>query len=78
MCKFDQRIKKRQLTAVWLNGGFSAFLETFVLNQSLGIFSNFGAVKPPLRQAADRCAQYYRRDFQTKFMRFFNSELTFC
>ena len=24
------------------------------------------------------CTQYYRRDFQTKFMRFFNSELTFC
>jgi len=25
-----------------------------VLNQSSGIFSNFGAVKPPLRQAAGR------------------------
>ena len=62
MCKFDQRIKKRQLTAVWQNGGFSAFLETFVLNQSLGIFSNFGAEKPPLRQAADRWATLYQTD----------------
>jgi hypothetical protein len=34
-------------------GGLSAFLETFVLNQSLGIFSNFGAENPPHRQAAE-------------------------
>jgi len=27
-----------------------------VLNQSSGIFSNFGAEKPPLRQAAGRWA----------------------
>jgi hypothetical protein len=38
--------------AVWQNGGFGAFLEGKVLNQSSGIFSNFGAEKPPLRQAA--------------------------
>ncbi|MBS1517644.1 MAG: hypothetical protein JSS91_06125 [Bacteroidetes bacterium] len=43
------------ITAVWQNGGFSAFLEAKVLNQSSGIFSNFGAEKPPLRQAANRC-----------------------
>jgi hypothetical protein len=29
--------------AVWQNGGFGAFLEAKVLNQSSGIFSNFGA-----------------------------------
>jgi len=29
-----------------------------VLNQSSGIFSNFGAVKPPLRQAAGRWWQF--------------------
>jgi len=40
--------------AVWQNGGFSAFLEAKVLNQSSGFFSNFGAEKPPLRQAAGR------------------------
>jgi len=28
-----------------------------VLNQSSGIFSNFGAEKPPLRQAAGRYLQ---------------------
>jgi hypothetical protein len=39
--------------AVWQNGGFSAFLEAKVLNRSSGIFSNFGAEKPPLRQAAE-------------------------
>jgi len=40
--------------AVWQNGGFGAFLEAKVLNQSSGIFSNFGAKNPPLRQAAGR------------------------
>jgi len=29
--------------AVWQNGGFGAFLERKVFNQSSGIFSNFGA-----------------------------------
>ena len=29
--------------AVWQNGGFGAFLETFVFIESLGIFSIFGA-----------------------------------
>jgi len=42
--------------AVWQNGGFGAFLEGKVLNQSSGIFSNFGAEKPPLRQAAGTLA----------------------
>ncbi|MEZ4911158.1 MAG: hypothetical protein R2774_09885 [Saprospiraceae bacterium] len=41
-------------TAVWQNGGFGAFLEAKVLNQSLGFFCNFGAENPPLRQAAKR------------------------
>jgi len=40
--------------AVWQNGGFGAFLERKVLNQSSEIFSKFGAEKPPLRQAAGR------------------------
>jgi hypothetical protein len=48
--------KPEQLTAVCKNGGFSAFLETFVLAESSGIFSNFGAESPPLRQAAKRWA----------------------
>jgi len=30
-----------------------------VLNESSGIFSNFGAEKPPLRQAAKRCTRFY-------------------
>ena len=41
-------------TAVCKNGGFSEFLETFVTNQSLGIFSNFSAESPQLLQAAKR------------------------
>jgi len=39
---------------------FGAFLEAKVLNQSSGIFSNFGAEKPPLRQAAGRCVLFSR------------------
>jgi len=37
-------------------GGLSAFLETKVLKQSLGIFSNFGAENPPHRKAEKRQA----------------------
>ncbi|MBN8567864.1 MAG: hypothetical protein J0M25_14170 [Flavobacteriales bacterium] len=51
-----QLIKLRRITAVCKNGGFSAFLETFVLIESSGIFSNFGAENPPLLQAAKRQA----------------------
>ena len=50
------QLKAEPLTAVCKNGGFSVFLETFVTNQSLGIFSNFSAESPPLLQAAKRCA----------------------
>jgi len=34
------------------------FFRSELLNQSSGIFSNFGAEKPPLRQAAGRCASF--------------------
>lgn len=48
---------KLQPTAVCKNGGFSAFLETKVLIESFGIFSNLSARKPPLLQAAKRYLQ---------------------
>jgi hypothetical protein len=35
-------------------GGFCAFLENFVLVESLVIFSNFGAENPPHRKAEKR------------------------
>jgi len=43
-----------------------------VLKQSSGIFNNFGAVKPPLRQAAGRCAQ----QIGSKNLRFIFEALT--
>ena len=46
--------KADRITAVCRNGGFWDFLETFVLVESSGIFSNFGAESPPLLQAAKR------------------------
>ena len=51
--------KTERLTAVCKNGGFWAFFETFVLAESSGIFSNFGAEKPPLLQAAKRYLPLY-------------------
>ncbi|GEM56702.1 hypothetical protein FB1_29230 [Flavobacterium branchiophilum NBRC 15030 = ATCC 35035] len=36
--------------------GVSAYLETFVLVESSGIFSDFGAENPQLREAATRQA----------------------
>ncbi len=50
-------MKGEGITAVCRNGGLSAFLETFVLVESSGIFSNFGAKNPPLLQAAKRYGQ---------------------
>jgi len=40
-----EKLKKKHIAqqAVWQNGGFRAFLEGKVLNQSSGFFSNFGA-----------------------------------
>jgi hypothetical protein len=52
--KTNKKNNNERLTAVCRNGGFSAFLETFVLVESSGIFSNFGAESPPLLQAAGR------------------------
>ena len=46
--------KKPLLTSVLQDCGFSAFLEAFVLNQSLGIFSNFSAKSPQPRKALGR------------------------
>jgi hypothetical protein len=46
-------------TSVLRYGGFSEFLETFVLNQNLGIFSNFGAKTPPFAKLQNHYAQCY-------------------
>ena len=46
-------------TSVLRYGGLSAFLETKVLNQSLGIFSNFSAETPPHRKAEKRWLSFY-------------------
>ena len=61
-----KRTNIRHTTAVCRNGGFSAFLETFVLAESLGIFSNFGAESPPLLQAAKRQAVRKPKTVNTK------------
>jgi hypothetical protein len=44
-------------TSVLQYGGFSAFLETFVLDESSGIFSSFSAENPPHRKAENRWQQ---------------------
>ena len=50
-------IKSQLPTSVLQDCGFSAFLEAFVLIESLGIFSNFGADSPQPRKALNRCAK---------------------
>jgi len=46
--------KKRHITAVWRNGGFSASYDSFVVGSSAVLRLNFCAKNPPLRQAAKR------------------------
>jgi len=46
--------------------GVSAFLETFVLNQSLGIFSNFGAKSPQPRKAPNVVRYMTRKTAEIK------------
>ncbi len=58
-------------TAVLQKWRFSASYDSLVVNQNLVLRLKFCGENRHLRKAATRCAQYYRRDFQTKFMRFF-------
>ena len=46
--------KRLLATSVLQDCGVSAFLEAFVLYQSLGFFSNFGAESPQPRKALGR------------------------
>jgi len=46
--------KKRHITAVWRNGGFSASYDSFVVGSSAVLRLNICAKNPPLRQAAKR------------------------
>ena len=50
--------KKRHITAVWRNGGFSASYASFVVGSSAVLRLNFCAKNPPLRQAAKRYMKY--------------------
>ena len=52
--------EKRQVTAVWHNGGFNASYDSFVVGSSAVLRLNFCAKNPPLRQAAKRCAAIRR------------------
>lgn len=54
------RQERRQLTAVWRNGGLSASYDSLVVGSSAVLRLNFCAINPPLRQTAKRCGQYYQ------------------
>ena len=62
MVKYQDGIMKFKYnqppTSVLRYGGLRAFFETKVLNQSSGIFSNFGAENPPHRKAEKRYRQF--------------------
>ncbi len=53
-CIIEMTNKTLPPTSVLQDCGVSAFLETFVLNQSLGIFRNFSAKIPQPRKALGR------------------------
>ena len=58
------------------NNGFAKaggmfLVELLVFSEKFVILARFLLRLARLRKAENRCAQYYRRDFQTKFMRFF-------
>jgi len=57
-----EKLKKKHIAqqAVWQNGGFRAFLEGKVLNQSSGFFSNFGAENRHFAKLLGRCASVYK------------------
>ena len=63
--------EKTTANSRFAKAGVSCFYDSEVLNPSFVHLMKFSAKNPRLRKAAKRCAQYYRRDFQIKFMRFF-------
>ena len=69
--KTEIKKKSDRTTAVCRNGRFSTFLETFVLVESSGIFSNFSAENPPLLQAANRYSQPIQQKISSKTERDF-------
>jgi hypothetical protein len=46
------------ITAVWLNGGFSASYDSFMVGSSAVLRINICGKNPPLRQAANRYSQW--------------------
>ena len=78
MVKYQDGIMKFKYnqppTSVLRYGGLSAYFETLLLNQSLGIFSNFGAKNPPHRKAEKRCTQYIFRTAAERFAPIFSQE----
>lgn len=67
MVKYQDEIMKFKYnlppTSVLRYGGLRAFFETKVLNQSSGIFSNFGAENPPHRKAEKRYRQFKKDNY---------------
>lgn len=65
MVKYQDGIMKFKYnqppTSVLRYGGLRAFFETKVLNQSSGIFSNFGAENPPHRKAENRYVIWHQK-----------------
>ncbi|WP_445724312.1 hypothetical protein [Flavobacterium sp.] len=54
--------KTLHTTAVWRNGGFITSYDSFVVGSSAVLRLNFCAKNPPLRQAAKRCASFWRNE----------------
>ena len=69
----ERQKEKRQVTAVWRNGGFTASYDSFVVGSSVVLRLNFCAKNPPQRQAANRYIK-----LSEKFIGKHSKNLQFC
>ena len=69
----ERQKEKRQVTAVWRNGGCSASYDSFVVGSRAVLRLNFCAKNPPQRQAANRYIK-----LSEKFIGKHSKNLQFC
>ena len=69
----ERQKEKRQVTAVWRNGGCSASYDSFVVGSRAVLRLNFCAKNPPQRQAANRYIK-----LSEKFIGKHGENLQFC
>ena len=71
--------RKTACNTGFASGGLTCKVGAMCIYSSSALVDSFVLRNPPERKARKRCAQYDRRDFQTKLMRFFLTlNCSFC